>query len=179
MPAASSSRLASLAREVRRSAGVIPRSLAESNGMLSWRGAAGRSTNGGVFTLLLLDDRRTVRGALSETVLDQQPVQFSQRRYRDPRRTQAHSGTGSGIEHPCRHDDDDAGRHFDVNDFAAGALLDILTPNAAPIQRVPAVMDLDLLPDMGRMTARLRSAARITCSPAPMPAAAAPLRSTL
>ena len=34
-------------------------------------------------------------------------------------------------------------------------------------------MDLDLLPDMGIMTGRLRSAARITCSPAPMPAAAA------
>jgi hypothetical protein len=41
--------------------------------------------------------------------------------------------------------------------------------NAAPIMCVPAIMELDLLPDMGRMTGRLPSAARITCSPAPMP----------
>jgi hypothetical protein len=41
-----------------------------------------------------------------------------------------------------------------VNDIAAGAPLDILTANAAPIVCVPAIMDLDLLPDMGRMTGR-------------------------
>jgi len=40
-----------------------------------------------------------------------------------------------------------------VNDFAAGAPLDILRSKAASIQRVPAVMDLNFLPDMGRMTA--------------------------
>ena len=65
-----------------------------------------------------------------------------------------------------------------MNDFAASPLLDILTPNAASIERLPAVMDLNFLPDMGRMTARLRLAARIICLPAPMPAAAVPLRST-
>jgi hypothetical protein len=178
MPAASNRRLVSLASEIRRSTGVIPRSLAESNGMLSWRGAADGSADvDGVFTLLLLDNRRTVRRASSETVLDQQPVQFSQRRYRDPRRPQAHSRTGGRVEHPCRHHDDDTGRRFDVNDFAAGPLLDILTPNAPPIERVPAVMDLNFLPDMGRMTARLPLAARITSLPVPMPAAAAPPQS--
>jgi hypothetical protein len=40
-----------------------------------------------------------------------------------------------------------------MNDLAAGAPLDILTSNPASIQRVPAVMDLNFLPDMGRMTA--------------------------
>jgi hypothetical protein len=65
-----------------------------------------------------------------------------------------------------------------MNDLAAGAPLDILAPNAAPIESVPAIMDLDLLPDMGRMTGRLRLAGRIICLPAPMPAAAAPLHST-
>ena len=86
-------------------------------------------------------------------MLDQQLMQFSQRRYRDAWCTQLHSGAGGGIEHPCRHHDDDAGRYLDVNDFTAGAPLDILASNTAPIQCVPAVMDLDLLPDMGRMTA--------------------------
>jgi hypothetical protein len=40
-----------------------------------------------------------------------------------------------------------------VNDFAAGPPLDILTSKTASIERVPAVMDLNFLPDMGRMTA--------------------------
>ena len=59
------------------------------------------------------------------------------------------------MEHPCRHHDDYAGRYLDVNDIATGAPLDILAANAAPIVSVPAIMDLDLLPDMGRMTGRL------------------------
>jgi hypothetical protein len=42
-----------------------------------------------------------------------------------------------------------------VNDIATGAPLDILAANAAPIVSVPVIMDLDLLPDMGRMTGRL------------------------
>jgi hypothetical protein len=43
-----------------------------------------------------------------------------------------------------------------MDDIAAGAPLDILAAKAAPIECVPAIMDLDLLPDMGRMTGRLR-----------------------
>jgi hypothetical protein len=121
--------------------------------MASWRGAADRSVDGGgVFMSLLLDDRRTVRRASSETVLDQQLMQFSQRRQRDPRRTQFHSAAGGGIEHPCRHHDNDAGRDLDVNDFAASAPLGILAADTAPIKCVPAVMNLNLVPDMGRMT---------------------------
>jgi hypothetical protein len=86
-------------------------------------------------------------------VLDQQPMQFSQRRYRDAWGTQFHSGAGGGIEHPCRHHDNDTGCHLDVNDFTAGAPLEVLTSNTASVQSVPAVVNLDLLPDMGRMTA--------------------------
>ena len=154
MPAASNSRLVNLVSEIRRSAGVIPRSLAGSNGMLSWRGAVDNSTDdGGVFISLLPNGHWTTRGASSETVLDQQLMQLRQRRYGHTRRSQAHSGTGGGIEHPCCYDDDDAGSHLDVNDFAAGPPLDILMSKAASIQRVPAVMDLNFLPDMGRMTA--------------------------
>jgi hypothetical protein len=63
-----------------------------------------------------------------------------------------------------------------MNDIAAGAPLDILAAKAAPMECVPAVMDLDLLPDMGRMTGRLRLAAKIICSLVPTPAVAAPRR---
>jgi hypothetical protein len=81
MLAASNRRLASRARAARRSEGDIPRSLAESNGMLSWRGAADSTAGTGeFFMLLLLDDGRIVPGASSETALGQQLMQLSQRR---------------------------------------------------------------------------------------------------
>jgi hypothetical protein len=85
-------------------------------------------------------------------VRDKQLMQFSQGRYRHPRRTQLHPRTSGGVEHPYRYDQDVAGSHLDMNNFTNCTPLDILSPNPAPIQRVPAVMDLNFLPDMGRMT---------------------------
>ncbi len=124
--------------------------------MLSWRGAAGGSAGVGRLLILLpLDDCRIVPGASSESALDQQAMQLNQRGYRHARRPKPHSSAGDGIEHPCRHHDDYAGCYLDVNDLAAGAPLNILPSNAAPIECVPAIMDFDLLPDMGRMTGRL------------------------
>ena len=64
-----------------------------------------------------------------------------------------------------------------MNDVAAGAPLNILAPKAAPIECVPAIMDLDLLPDMGRMTGRLLSGAAHGYSPAPTAAVSALPRS--
>jgi hypothetical protein len=79
MLAASNRRLASRAIATRRSAGLIPRSLAESNAMLSWRGAADRTASADEFLMLLLcDDGRIVPGASSETALGQQLIQLSQ-----------------------------------------------------------------------------------------------------
>ncbi len=105
-------------------------------------------------------------------------MQLNQLRYRDARRAEPHSGAGDGIEHPCRHHDDYTGCYLDVSDLAAGALLNILPSNAAPIECVPAIMDFDLLPDMGRMTRRLRSAAARGYSPAPIAVASGPQRCT-
>jgi hypothetical protein len=147
--------------------------------MLSWRETAGSGAGvGRLFILLLLDDGRIVPGASSETALDEQVMQLNQRGYHYARRPEPHSGAGDGIEHPCRYHDDHAARYLDVNDLAAGALLDILASNATPIQCVPAIMDLDLLPDMGRMTRRLPSAERIGSSLAPIAAVSVPQRST-
>ena len=81
MSAASNRRLASRARATRRSEAVISRSPVESNGMLSWRGAADSTLGAGEFLmLLLLDDSPIVPGASSETTLGQQLMQLSQRR---------------------------------------------------------------------------------------------------
>ena len=147
--------------------------------MLSWRRAVGGGAGvGRLLILLLLDDGRIVQGASSESTLDQEPMQIIQRRYRDARCAECHSGAGGGIEHPCRHHDDHAGRHLDVNDLAAGAPLNILAPNPPPIEGVPPVTNFNFLPDMGRMTARLRSGAKPGCSRAPTAVASAPLSST-
>ena len=80
-------------------------------------------------------------------------MQFSQGRDRHPRHPQLHPGASGAIEHPCRYHQDIAGRHLNMNNFTGRAPLDILSPNPAPVQRVPAVTDLNFLPDMGRMTA--------------------------
>ena len=71
-------------------------------------------------------------------------------------------------------DKDDAGRHLHVNHLAAGAPLDILSSNPASIQRVPAVINLNLLPGMGRMTVRLPSGAGLGYSPVPIAEASGP-----
>jgi hypothetical protein len=105
-------------------------------------------------------------------------MQFSQRRYRDPRHSQFHPGTSRGVEHPCRDDQDVAGSHFDMHNFTDRAPLDILSSNPPSIQRVPAVMDLNFLPDMGRMTARLLSAGDRGYSPAAIAADSALLPCT-
>jgi hypothetical protein len=86
-------------------------------------------------------------------VLDKQLMQFSQGRDRYPRHPQLHPATSGGIEHPCRYNQDVAGQHLEMHNFSAGAPLDILTSNPPPIQSVPAVVDLNCLPDMGRMAA--------------------------
>jgi hypothetical protein len=86
-------------------------------------------------------------------VLDKEPMQFSQGRHRHPRLPQRHPATSSGVEHPCRSDQDVAGSHLDMNNFTDRTPLDALSSNPPPIQRMPAVMDLNFLPDMGRMTA--------------------------
>jgi hypothetical protein len=65
-----------------------------------------------------------------------------------------------------------------VNDVADGALLDILASDATPIECVPAIMDLDLLPDMGRMTGRLLSDVGHGYSPAPIAVASGRQRCT-
>ena len=147
--------------------------------MLSWCGAADSTPDAGEFLmLLLLDDGRIVPGASSEPALGQQLMQLSQRRQCDAWYAERHSGAGRRIEHPGRHHDDYAARYLDVNDVAAGAPLDILATNAPPVMCVPAIMNLDLLPDMGRMTGRLHSGAAHGCSPAPTGAASERLQCT-
>ena len=92
------------------------------------------------------------REASSKSLLGQQQVQVCQRAHRCSRRAQFHACAYDGVQHPGGHHDHDARCDLDMNDLAVGALLAVLAPQASPIQRVPAVEDLNFLPDMGRMT---------------------------
>lgn len=60
-----------------------------------------------------------------------------------------------GIYHPSRSGNDMPGRGDQMNDPAVGALFAVLAAKPTSEIRVPAVMDLDFLPNMGRMTPRL------------------------
>ena len=148
--------------------------------MLSWRGAAdGRAGVGRLLILLLLDDGRIVQRASSETALDQQVMQLIQCRYRHARRAERHSGAGGGIQDPGRGHDDHAGCRLEENNGSGSALLATLAPDAATIEGVPAIMDLDRLPDMGRMTGQLPSGERHGSSAAPIAAGGAAVLYTL
>jgi len=100
----------------------------------------------------------------------QQPIQVRQSLDRHLRLAEPHVRTGGPIQHPRRHDDRHAGLTFDDDHVPAGALFAVIAADAAPVERMPAVVNLHLMPDMGRMTLRLRWAARTTFSPAPMAA---------
>ncbi len=102
--------------------------------------------------MLLLDDGGIVLGASSETVLAQKVMQLSQCRHRHTRRAEPHRGAGDGIQDPSRGDDDHPWRRLQMDNSTGITVLDALAPNALPEKGVPAIVDLDLLPDMGRMT---------------------------
>jgi hypothetical protein len=119
--------------------------------MLSWRGT--RDGCGGDGLILPLPNGvRAVRGASSETLGKEELMQVGQRGECHARSADHHAGAGDRIQHPGRHHRDHAGGSLDMNDLTGGPSLAILTTNALPIERMPTVVDHDLLPDMGRMT---------------------------
>jgi hypothetical protein len=121
--------------------------------MLSWCGATGGSAGVGRFLITLLqDDVRIALKASPETALDQQSMQLGQRPYRYARCADLHSGAGDRIQHPARHDGDDAGARLDVDILVTATLLAVMQADATPMERVPAIVNFDFLPDMGRMT---------------------------
>lgn len=101
-------------------------------------------------------------------------MQFGQGGNGDARRSRLHTGALDGVDHPSGQDDDDAETYFDMKNVAAGAPFDDLQPQSATVQRMPAVMDFDVLPDMGRMTARWPWDGRHGSLPAPTAAPSAP-----
>jgi hypothetical protein len=56
-----------------------------------------------------------------------------------------------GVKHPARHDDHHARQQFDVAHPDAGSYLAVMLADPTTVQSVPAIMNLDLMPDAGRM----------------------------
>jgi len=74
-----------------------------------------------------------------------------QRRQGHARRADLHADAGRRVEHPCSHHPHDAGQHLDVDKLARFTVVRPLDTDATAEQRVPAIMDNGMLPDMGRM----------------------------
>lgn len=71
-----------------------------------------------------------------------------------PRRPHLHPGTGDRIQHPRGNHHDLARRHFDMDDPTMSPLLARVLPETAAVEGMKAIVYLDHLPDMGRMTLR-------------------------
>jgi hypothetical protein len=98
----------------------------------------------------LLHDIR--RGASPETQAGQQVMQLDQGRDGHSRRAEPQPRANGRIEHPARHDGDDARRDFNMDYLPNGSPFAVLPPQSAAMQRVPTIMDDHLSADMGRMS---------------------------
>jgi hypothetical protein len=101
-------------------------------------------------------------------------MQLNEPRHRHARRADLHSGASHRIQNPRRDHRNHAGCGLDIDKAASNALFAVTAPDRTPIKGMPAIVNLDLLSDMGRMTGRLRSVASHGCSPVPTAAANAP-----
>ncbi|QRM32348.1 hypothetical protein [Microvirga sp. VF16] len=108
--------------------------------------------------MFLLDDR-VVRRSSPISPLLQKAVEIGERVHRHLAEARLHLGAGDRIEHPGRHHQHDARLYFNLHEASGDTVLRAAEENTPPIQRMPATMDDHFLPDMGRMTRRLRSGA--------------------
>ena len=114
----------------------------------------------------LLGMRGFIGARTSESEGLQQPLQIGQTSHVDCRMAERHRRACGRIEHPGGKDDRDARFSLDNDDFPSRPPFRVKLPHLAAIQRVPAIMDLHLLANMGRMSAPPLSVAAIRYSPA-------------
>lgn len=121
--------------------------------MLSWRCIAdGRVRTGRFLIWHLLGDGRIAPEASSKIAHSKQSMQLGERRHRHARHAHLHAGAQRRIQHPSRDYDDDARRRLKLDEMSRGTLLAPDQADRATVEGMPRIMDLDELPDMGRMT---------------------------
>jgi hypothetical protein len=103
----------------------------------------------------LLDGSESIRRSLPETTLGKQSMKFHEANHRNMRFAHHHVGAKRPIQHPLRNLDDLARSNFYPDNRATGPILATFMPKSPAVKRMPAIMTLHQLPDMGRMTLRL------------------------
>ena len=113
----------------------------------------------------LLGDGDAVRGK-PRFESDQQLVQVDERGDRDLGHANLKAGAEDRIELPGRKHRDDAGHQLDMHELARRPPFALDASRPLSEQRMPAILNDDILPDMGTMTARLPSRGRTRSLPA-------------
>jgi hypothetical protein len=99
----------------------------------------------------LLGGREFIGARPSESEGLQQPIKAGQASDVDRRSAKGHRRTSGRIEHPGGKDDRHTRFSLNDNDLPSRAPFGVELPDLAAMQRVPAIMDLYFLVDMGRM----------------------------
>ena len=102
----------------------------------------------------LLGGRGFSGACSSESEGFQQPIKVSQPSDVDRRSAEGYRRANGRIKHPGGNDDRHARCSLNDHDLSSRSPLGVELPDLAAMQRVPAVMNLYLTVDMGRMAAR-------------------------
>jgi hypothetical protein len=114
----------------------------------------------------LLGEREFIGACSSESEGLQQPIKVSQPSGVDPRSAERHGRANGRIEHPGGNDDRHTWCCLNDDDLPSRSPLGVELPDLAPMQRVPAIMNLYLSVDMGRMAPRSLFHGKIVFLPA-------------
>jgi hypothetical protein len=123
---------------------------------------------------LLLNESGIVRGVSPQAALNQQMMEFTQSGCCDPRLTKRHAHAYRRIQHPCRDYSDNTRAVVYVDNTPTATLFAISIANLPPIERVPTIVNLYFLTDMGRMSGESPLVERITYLQVPIVAAPVP-----
>ena len=101
--------------------------------------------------VILLNNSGIAPGVCGVDGAYQQPLQFNKRREIHPRRAHGHPGANDGIEHPVCNGNDHARRTHNAQKSTRCSQRYAPDDNLAAKIGMPAVMNFQLLPDMGRI----------------------------
>jgi hypothetical protein len=102
----------------------------------------------------LLGGRGFIGACSSESEGFQQPIKVSQASDVDRRSAERQRRANGRIEHPGSEDDRHTWFSLNDDDLSSRSPLGVELPDLAALQRVPAIMNLYLSVDMGRMAPR-------------------------
>ena len=101
--------------------------------------------------MILLNDSGIAPGVCGVGGAHQQPPQFNKCREIHARSALGHRGANDGIKHPVSNGNNDARRTQDAQKSTGRSLRYAPDDDLAAKIGMPAVLDFQLLPDMGRM----------------------------